>query len=96
VALLERVLMIYTWAGVAAMIGFIFLIGRFYQQSSGERSYYWLFLGPLALFIVGLARCLSVGCPAGDGWGDGALTVGGLALGYLCYRLYRLMTRRRL
>jgi hypothetical protein len=95
VTLLEWVLTVYAWAGVAAIVGFIFLIGRFYQQSSGERSYYWLFLGPLLLFIAALVRYLITGWLAGDGLSNGALITGGIMLAYLCYRLYHLMTRPR-
>lgn len=46
----SQLLPLYTWFLLAALLGFMLLIGRFYQRFSGEKTYYWLFGVPIFLF----------------------------------------------
>ncbi|MCK6576768.1 MAG: hypothetical protein L6Q98_01550 [Anaerolineae bacterium] len=55
-AAFSQLLTLYTWFLLAAAIGFLLLIARFYQKFSGERTYYWLYLAPIGLFGVEAVR----------------------------------------
>lgn len=46
----SQLLPLYTWFLLAALLGFMLLIGRFYQRFSGEKTFYWLFAVPILLF----------------------------------------------
>jgi hypothetical protein len=71
------------------------LIARFYQRSSGERTYYRLYIVPIVLFGGGIARYTSINFLAGDTLGDLLLAVSGLLLIALCVFLYHIMMRKR-
>ncbi len=43
---------LYSWALGAAVIFFLFLIAKFYQDKAGQRSYYGAFLLPLVAFVA--------------------------------------------
>ncbi len=97
-------LITYSWIVVAALISFLFLIGRFYEIRFGQRSYHELFLIPLSLFIVAaLWDAFFVNDPMGDPLLDfvGALgpdllyLLGGLALIVLCFSLHRTMMGKK-
>jgi hypothetical protein len=88
----------------AILIGFLFLIGRFYELKFGQKSnYQWLLL-PLALFVIAalwdafLANSYT-GDPLLDFVGaigpDLLLLLGGLVLLALSYSLYRMMMGRK-
>jgi hypothetical protein len=88
----------------AILIGFLFLIGRFYELKFGQKSnYQWLLL-PLALFVIaGLWDAFLTNSYTGDPLLDfvGAigpdllLLLGGLVLLALSYSLYRMMMGRK-
>lgn len=80
---------------MALLLFFLMLIARFYQRSSGERTYYQLYIIPIVLFGGGVARYTSIDYLAGDALGDLLLAVSGLILTALCLFLYRIMTRNR-
>jgi len=71
------------------------LIARFYQRSSGERTYYQVYIIPIVLFGGGIARYTSINYLAGDALGDFLLAVSGLLLIALCVYLYHMMMRNR-
>jgi hypothetical protein len=85
-------LTIYNWGAVAVLLVFQFLIARFYEKKSGQRSRYTFFLVPALLFLAAAARyAFGVGDLAGDMWGDSLLFVGGGILAALSAFLFRLM-----
>ena len=85
-------LTLYNWGVVAVLLIFQFLIARFYDKKSGQRTYYALFLVPALLFLVVAARyAFWVGDLAGDVWSDSLLFLGGGILVTLSAFLFRLM-----
>lgn len=70
-----------SWLGITAMAVFLWRIARFYEQSSGESAYSWLFVFP-TIFLPSGAACYLiadrrfVGVPIGDI----LLFVGGITL----------------
>ncbi len=90
--IISSALTIYNWGVVAVLLIFQFLIARFYEKKSGQRSYYIVFLIPALLFLVAAARyAFWTGDLAGDIWGDSLLFVGGGILAALSAFLFRLM-----
>jgi peptidoglycan/LPS O-acetylase OafA/YrhL len=90
-----RVLTVYSGALAAVLLGFLFLIARFYERTSGERSHYRWFLAPAGLFLIAAARYAITGGYTGDPFGDLCLLLGGISLIALGYFLSRLMMGRR-
>jgi len=89
---INSALTLYNWGVVAILLVFQFLIARFYERKSGQRSYYVIFLIPALLFLFASARyAFWVGDLAGDVWGDSLLFVGGGILITLSAFLSRLM-----
>ena len=70
----------------------LFAIARFYEQKAGQKSYYTVFLVPIALFAVAAIRYLWI-VPqiAGDPWGDIMRFLGGVTLMGAGYFLLKLM-----
>ncbi len=94
--LLDRLLTLYSWLAIGALVGMLALIARFYQLRSGERSHYRLFLIPLALLVVGgVLQALWGEFPAGSPASEALLCLGGSGLLGLGYLLLQLMTVRR-
>jgi len=71
----------------------LFLIARFYEEKSGRRSFYRLFLIPMALFALAAIRYAMFLAPdiAGDFWGDLMRCIGGITLGISGLFLLKLM-----
>jgi hypothetical protein len=70
----------------------LFEIGRFYQEKSGRKSYYLLFLIPTGLFAI--AAFIYAFWPSlifGVFWADLFRFVGGLVLISVAYFLLKLM-----
>ena len=88
-------LSLYIWLGLTVLIIFLYRIARFYQATSGRRSYYQLFSIPIVLFLLGGLRYTTLGIFVGDGIGDSLMVLGGLSLIALGYYMLSLMTRRR-
>ncbi len=86
---------IISWFAVAILLTILLLIARFYENVSGERTYFWLFGAPIVLWGVASARYAFLGQVSGDPLGDGLWLVGGLLLAGLCIYLYNLMTAGR-
>lgn len=83
-----------TWIIVGVLIVVLYRIARFYQVTSGRRTYYRLFLVPLALLLV--AAMLNVLGDSSNGlWRDAMLLAGGISLIGLGYYLLQLMTGSR-
>jgi hypothetical protein len=90
--LVSSVSILYTWTIVCILVFFLFLIARFYEEKSGRRTFYSLFLIPIVLF---LAAAIKYAFPepslVGDFWGDLLRFVGGVILGGAGLFLLRLM-----
>jgi hypothetical protein len=91
----SQIMLLYTWFPLAAVIAILLLIGRFYQQFSGERTFYLAFLVPLGLFALALVRNASVDLIAGDPLADLLGAIAGLTLLGLSFFLYHVMTKGR-
>jgi hypothetical protein len=91
----NQILLLYSWFPLAAVIAIMLLIARFYAKFSGDRTYYTLYLVPLALFGAGMVRYASIDQIAGDGLADALIGVAGAMLILLSVLLYRLMTAGR-
>jgi hypothetical protein len=100
---LPRILTLYSWIAVGALIYILIQIARFYEIKHAElhkgrprqRTYYAVFVVPLLLFGFAAGRYAWYGDLAGDALGDLAFLVGGAVLSVSSYYLYRLMTGRR-
>jgi hypothetical protein len=94
--LVSSVSIFYTWTVVCILVYFLFLIARFYEEKSGRRTYFWLFLVSIALFAVAAVR-YAVPEPSivGNFWGDLLRFLGGVILGGAGLFLLRLMIGSR-
>ncbi len=94
--ILTRLSTLYIWAGAIFLLLLLHHIARFYQMTTGVRSYYRLFLVPMGLLILGTLRYLIANVlVAGDEAGDLVFFVGGLILLLQGYFLLKLMTGGR-
>jgi hypothetical protein len=91
----NQILLLYSWFPLAAVIAILLLIARFYQQFSGDRTYYTLYLLPLILFGAGSVRYASIDQIAGDAVGDLLMGTAGALLIGLSVWLYHQMTNGR-
>ena len=93
---LTKLLTLYIWAGIAALLMLLYHIGHFYQATTGLRSHYRFFLVPIVLFLAGMLRYVMIGTGfAGDVLGDLLFFLGGLSLAVIGYFLLKLMTGGR-
>lgn len=98
--ILSSALIVYSWIVAAALVFFLFLIGRFYEVRFGGKSYYQLLLLPLSFFVLAAFWDVfgsneytgNAGLDfVGAFWSDLLLFLGGVGLIVLCYALFRLM-----
>ncbi|MBZ0294727.1 MAG: hypothetical protein K8L99_19345 [Anaerolineae bacterium] len=92
---LNQFLLLYGWFAIAALIAFMLLIARFYQNFSGELTHFRWYTLPLFFYGVAIVRYSSINQASGDLLGDLSLGVAGAVLLFLCLHLYRLMTAGR-
>jgi len=57
----SRLLTLCAWLAATALIFCLYMIARFFQQKSGQRSYYQLFLVPLVLYLVAAFHSVAPG-----------------------------------
>ncbi len=89
---ISSVLTVYNWGLVCILIFFLFTVARFYEQKSGRRTYYMLFLIPIILFAIAAVRYASLAPNiVGDLGGDLMRCIGGVVLGGVGLFLLRLM-----
>jgi len=89
---INSALTLYNWGVVVVLVIFQFLIARFYDKKSGQRSYYAFFLIPALSFLaVAVRYAFWVSDVAGDVRGDSLLFVGGGILATLSAFMSRLM-----
>jgi hypothetical protein len=83
---------IFTWTAVCVNILFLFEIGRFYQEKSGRKSHYLLFLVPVGFFaIAALIYAFRPPLIFGVFWADLLRILAGLVLISGAYFLLKLM-----
>jgi hypothetical protein len=87
---------LYIWGAVGALIVILSRVARFYQITSGRRSYYQLFWLPLVLMGLGALRYATQPALVGNTLGDLLMLAGGLLLFGLGYHLLKLMTGNRI
>lgn len=95
-AIINVLLTIYVWSVVCLHLFFMMLIARFYEDKSGQRSFYPYFLIP-AFFLAGAAIRYAF-LPfiiTGDLWGDIFRAIGGLMAMVLVFFLLKLMMGRQ-
>lgn len=91
-SLITGFLTIYIWSVVCILLFFLFIIGRFYEQKSGRRSFYQSFFVPMALFAIAALRYTFIApVIVGDLWGDISRFLGGLVVGGFGLFLLKLM-----
>lgn len=89
-------LSLYAWVAVAICLAFLYMIARFYEIKSGERSYYQVVLLPAVLFVAGAAwYAMSTQDFMGQVVPDVMYTTGGAVLVVWGAYLIRLMTGGR-
>lgn len=93
--ILLALLTLYIWFAVGVLIFILNRIARFYQITSGRRSYYKLFNLPLLLLTGGAIRYATLGVLAGDVLGDVLVVLGAVSLTLLGGYLLQLMTGSR-
>lgn len=76
---LLRIIASLIWLGILFLVFLLWRIARFYERSSGQRVYAWLFLIILFLFLIGAGWYIIVD-PAfvGIPLADGILCAGGI------------------
>jgi hypothetical protein len=93
---LTKLLTLYIWTGIAALIFLLNRIARFYQLTTGVHTHYRLFFVPIFFSLVGMLRYLVTNEGfAGDILGDLCFFLGGASLSLLGYYLLQLMTGGR-
>lgn len=95
IAAFNQFLLLASWFAFAGLVFFLALIARFYENLSGKRTYYHLFVVPPLTFGFAIMRYVSQLRWTGDWIGDLLSTFTGAILVGLCYFLYKEMTTRR-
>ncbi len=89
------ILTILAWSGVSVLVLLLYRIAHFYQVTSKQATYPWMFFIPLVLLAASGLRYAWIGDFAGDILGDSLQLVGGLFLIVLGLLLLRMMTGGR-
>jgi uncharacterized membrane protein HdeD (DUF308 family) len=93
--IVERLLNIAEWSGVAVLLFLLYRIAYFYEVSAKQSTHYRLFLAPLVLMLAGGVRYAMAPAVKGDLIGDGLVMTGGIMLFLLGLLLVREMTGGR-
>jgi hypothetical protein len=92
---LSQLLLLYTWFALAAVLGFLLLIARFYERFSGERMRYRWFVLPIIGYGLASVRYASIDRLGGDALGDALAALAGVALMVLCAHMLQRMVGGR-
>jgi hypothetical protein len=96
IGLIDTIATVYTWVASVLIILSLFLIARFYEVKSGQRSHYRIFLVAAALFLLaGVLSAVRGTQFVGDPLVDTLLFLAGAVTILLSTFLYQLMTRGR-
>jgi hypothetical protein len=95
-ALVSGFLTLYTWVIVCLILYFLFAIARFYQEKSGQRSYYAVYLAAIALYSLAALRYAWLApVIVGDFLGDLLRFAAGITVISAAYFLLNLMIGKR-
>lgn len=92
--LVSRFLILYNWFLTAALLIFLMLIARMFERFSGFRTYFRWFLLPVIFFGAAAVRYSSIKQIAADLSADALMAAGGIALLWLCVRLFQRMIQK--
>lgn len=92
---LAQALTLFIWFMLTILLLFLLLIARLYWVISGERTFYWGYLIPIALFGIASAHSAFLNQPTSDGLSEVLWAVGGLVLIVLCAYLYRRLSAKQ-
>ncbi len=92
---LNQALTLYNWFLSAVLVLILLMIARFYELKTHERTYYRIFILPLASFGVASIRSAYLDQANTDELATSFWVIGGIILIVLCVRLYHLMTSHR-
>jgi tellurite resistance protein TehA-like permease len=90
-----QILIVVAWFLMAILIGFVVLIARFYEDVSGERTYYPAYFVTILCFAGASARSAFTNAADGDPLATVLWVIGAVSLAFLCVYLYNLMTARQ-
>jgi hypothetical protein len=91
----HQLLTILAWFLMTIIVGFLMFIARFYEDVTGERTYYLGFTVPILCFAGASARYAFNNTISGDAFANLLWLIGGGALALLCVYLYNLMVVNR-
>lgn len=92
---LHQFLVLYTWFPLAALLLFLLLIARFYGKFSGVRTYFWLYILPLAGMGAVAVRYAGLAIVFRDTLAAFISFISGSVLLVLSMHLYRVMLSKR-
>lgn len=93
---LAAIATILNWGIAAVICFFLYLIGRFFEEKAGQRTFYQAFAIPMVFCVVGAVRYVAFGQDfVGDPIGDALLFGAGLALIAMSNYLKHLMVGER-
>lgn len=94
--IINILLTIYVWSVVCIHLFFMMLIARFYEDKSGQRSFYPYFLIPAVFLALAAIRYTFLPFTIiGDWWGDLFRSLGGVIAIVLIFFLLKLMMGRQ-
>jgi len=90
--IVDLILTIYVWIAAAAITFFLFLIARFFQKKSEQRSYFQYYAIPAILFlVVGIRLVFGPSSYIEDEVANSLLVLAGAIAGVLGSYLHMLM-----
>jgi hypothetical protein len=92
---LHQFLVLYTWFPLAALLLFLLLIARFYEKFSGIRTYFWLYVLPLAGMGAAAVRYAGIPVVFNDLLAALLSFISGVVLLLLSMHLYRVMLAKK-
>ncbi|TVR22543.1 MAG: hypothetical protein EA396_05845 [Anaerolineaceae bacterium] len=94
-ASLNQFFLLYMWFPLVALLVFAYLIARFFERFSSERTFAPLFLVPVVTFGAALVRYATIDGIARDVPADLLFGISGLLVAVMALRLLWLMMYRR-
>ena len=90
----HQILTVFAWFLMTIIVGFLILIAKFYEDVSGERTYYLGYTVPILCFGGASARYAFNNNIGDDVFANLLWVIGGVTLAFLSVYLYNLMIRR--
>jgi hypothetical protein len=90
----HQILTVFAWFLMTIIVGFLILIAKFYEDVSGERTYYLGYTVPILCFAGASARYAFNNEISNDVFANILWVIGGITLAILSSYLYNLMVKR--